>query len=149
MPFIEDKTLALPSSPDFDPEQRLYYYEAVVVKHIDGDTIGAHIDKGFGELWRYSKRKTKYIPVRFARINAWEPNRRYGQSEEQKQLGIAASEFVEKELPIGSRLILQTYTADDFTRLMAEVFFQYPGKGWLRWSDYMVEKGHARHGRYD
>ncbi|HOW88470.1 MAG TPA: DUF1016 N-terminal domain-containing protein [Candidatus Omnitrophota bacterium] len=83
-----------------------YAYEATVERVIDGDTLWAVIDLGFGTKVREK--------LRLRGLDCPEMD-----TEEGKQ----AAEFVKARLKPGSKIILVSSKTDKYTRYLADVFF--------------------------
>lgn len=108
----------------------LYHYEATVTRIVDGDTIDVDIDMGFG--------CTIHHRLRLARINAPEVRG------VERQEGLAAKEWIETFLPIGSVVMIRTYKDDSFGRYIAEIWVSE----WQNLSDMIVNEGHAEYKEY-
>jgi micrococcal nuclease len=89
-----------------------YLYNAVVTSIYDGDTIRVNIDLGFN-FWKMNE------TIRLSGIDA--PELRGIE----RPLGLKSKEWLEKKIPIGSKIIIQTekdkqekygITKEDFTR---------------------------------
>lgn len=83
-----------------------YTYRAWVEKVIDGDTIWAQIDCGFGSVARQK--------LRFRGIDAPEMDTPEGK---------AAQAFVKKRLPAGSVIVIRTHKNDKYDRYLADIFY--------------------------
>lgn len=91
--------------------QDLYYYEVRVDHVVDGDTIWANVDLGFG-VWSYQK-------LRLRSIDAPELNTRAGQE---------SKRFLEKALKKAGTVIIRTLKSDKYDRYLADV---WADKIWL------------------
>jgi hypothetical protein len=89
---------------------RLYTYEAVVTRVVDGDTIIASIDLGF-RTWIEAR-------LRLRGINCPEVT---------TDPGKAARFFVKKQLPKGAPITVKTYKDDKYGRYLADVHFRSVG----------------------
>lgn len=116
----------------------MYTYNCIIVRVIDGDTIVVHIDLGF-DTWL----KNQY--VRLPEIDTPEVRTR---DMFEKEKGLAAKEYVEKLLPVGSRrkLYSREYQRGKYGRIIGD--FDLPvdvavqtGCGFL--SSLLIEEGHA------
>lgn len=108
----------------------MYEYSATVTNIVDGDTIDVAIDLGF--YITISER------VRFAGIDAYETKLIKGASQEDKEKGLAAKEFL-RELIINKAVKLQTIKQKDkYGRFLAIVFLQD-----VNVNDLLIEKGFA------
>lgn len=89
-----------------------FWYKAVVVRVVDGDTIDVLIrfDVGFRQVVEWTQR------VRLARINAPERKR------PTIDAGLAATEWLTARVPVGSVVWLATSKGDSFGRYIAEVY---------------------------
>lgn len=89
-----------------------YKYNCIINRVVDGDTVDVDIDLGF-DCWLKKQR------VRLRGIDAPEVRTR---DLFEKELGLAAKEFVEKHLPVGSSQILCSYEyhADKYGRIIGD-----------------------------
>jgi len=87
-------------------EKPHYTYSAFVEKVIDGDTLWAQIDCGFGNLTRQK--------LRLRGIDCPEADTDEGK---------AAQIFTRKILPVGSLIVIQTHKDDKYGRYLADVFY--------------------------
>lgn len=94
----------------------MYEYKAIVKRVIDGDTIEVIIDLGFSVTIEQA--------VRLNRINAFETRLGKNTSEEQKEIGIEAREYL-KNLIEGKEIIIKTIKPenDKYGRFLGEIFF--------------------------
>lgn len=102
---------------------RIWLYEATVVRHVDGDTTVMDIDQGMNHWTR-----NQYI--RYAGINAPEVQ---GST---KAAGDAATAFVEALIPAGTQVWLATLEYHEFEkygRVLAVIYQQKPAS--LPWGD--------------
>ena len=92
----------------------MYQYRATVHRVVDGDTIDFDIDLGF-YTWILDQR------VRLIDIDTPETRTR---DLVEKSFGILAKEYVESQLPIGRRVIINTTLRekDKYGRILAEVY---------------------------
>ena len=86
--------------------KKLHLYAATVTRIVDGDTLIVDIDLGF-DVW--TKRR-----IRLRGIDC---------AEKKTDAGQVATAFAAKKLPIGSRIVLQTFTTDLHGRYVADVFY--------------------------
>lgn len=139
--------LALPVQIDFNPEDRLYYYRVTITKITDGDTLFGVIDLGMGITFKGikfgKKKRDSYQAFRFSRINALETSLRQGQTQEQKEKGLIAKEFVKEHIAVNSKIIVRTSVAGGLRRPLTELFIEHKELGWIRFNDYEVQEGHA------
>ena len=112
----------------------LYWYKAIVIRLIDGDTIIVDVDKGFSD-WR------KRLSLRFSRIDA--PEKRGVTKEE----GLAALDFLKTQISEGDAIYIRTQKADSFGRYIAEIFV-FEGDNANNLSDTLVKFGHAEYKDY-
>jgi micrococcal nuclease len=117
----------------------LYTYKAEVIKIVDADTVDLAVDLGF-ESYRNMR-------FRLARINAWEKRG------EEREKGLAATMFVEKFAPVGSRIVIRTVVTKKGTdaqgkygRYLAEIYCGDDNT--LNLNDALVANGHARYWDY-
>lgn len=87
----------------------MFQYAAKVVRVVDGDTIYFDVDLGF--TIRYT------LEVRLKGLNTPEI------VGEEKEAGLKAKAFVEKALPVGALVILNTYKAEKYGRYLADVLY--------------------------
>jgi len=85
-----------------------YTYKAKITKIVDGDTIYMDVDLGFGVYYD--------AKVRLLQIDAWEIRG------EEKERGIKAKEFVEKNYPVGSEVLLQSSKQGKYGRWLGTVW---------------------------
>lgn len=89
----------------------MYQYKCHIVKIIDGDTIDIDIDLGFG-IWLRNER------IRLSGVDT--PESRTSDLLE-KVFGLAATEFVESILPIGStQTVISTNYKSKFGRVLGD-----------------------------
>lgn len=91
----------------------MYQYLAKMIRAVDGDTIIVNIDLGF-RIWIEQS-------VRLVRINAPDVVNMGADG-----INDPAREFIERECPIGSTLLLVSMKAEKYGRWLADVFYQ-PG----------------------
>jgi len=114
-------------------DNKLYYYQATVVRILDGDTIDCLIDLGFT-----SSRKER---LRLARINAPEVRG------SEREAGLLAKAWLQSKVAIGDEILIRTSKSDSFGRYIAEIFIQN-GEELLNISDELVKVGHAEYREY-
>lgn len=102
-----------------------FVYPATVTRVIDGDTLVLDIDVGFGFIH-------KNVTCRILGINAPE------MKGAEKELGKQAKQEVEKILPVGSSVIIQSVKLDNFGRSLIVLQGEF---GDL--AEYLVKKGLA------
>lgn len=85
-----------------------YTYDAIVVRHMDGDTLRMDIDLGFG-VWMRNR------VVRLAEIDA---------PEQETEPGRRASEYVIDRLPLGTKVTLVSVadTLEKYGRILGKIF---------------------------
>lgn len=91
-----------------------YWYKARICRVVDGDSLIVDISVGFDlHLCDQS--------IRLYKVDTCEMR---GGTDETKALAFAAKEYVERELPVGSRVMIQTFLdgRGKFGRLLASVF---------------------------
>ncbi len=104
-----------------------YVYEAVVERVIDGDTLWAVIDVGFGTQVREK--------LRLRGIDCPE----LGSPE-----GEAAKRFVQKVLPVGAGILLKTTPSDDkYGRYVADIFYTGKDGAQAYLNNELLQKGFA------
>ena len=100
----------------------MFEYSCRIVRVVDGDTVDVDIDLGF-DLWLKKQR------IRLYGVDTPESRTR---DLEEKKYGLAAKDFVEKHLPVGSKQTLRTKLDDrgKFGRILGEFVLssQWEGK---------------------
>lgn len=90
-----------------------YEYSGFITWVTDGDTVRIMTDLGLDQSWgriRADKdRKKEGAPFRLKGVYAFEKNLKLKQSEEEKQLGIEATEILYKYLPCDKKIAFTTY----------------------------------------
>ena len=89
----------------YEPE-RLYTYKAAVLKVVDGDTLTARIDAGF-RTWVTEKIRLRGIDC--AEVSCTQ--------------GLAAKQYVRKQLDGAGFIIVKTYKQEKFGRFLGDVFY--------------------------
>lgn len=99
-------------------DEVLYYYNARVVRVVDGDTLDLDIDLGFHITIRHR--------VRLVGINT--PETFGPKAKTEGAAGLAAKQFVESQLPVGCAVQVRTHldAADKYGRLLADVWYTIP-----------------------
>lgn len=108
-------------------------YQAQVVQVIDGDTLEADLEIGFGFYLKGER-------FRLARIDAPELKGR------SKLQGMAAKDYLTHLLE-GQTVLIETQQKDKYGRHIAEVYLTQDGKR-VAVSDLLVEAGHAIYRKY-
>ena len=85
--------------------ERIFTYKAVIERVVDGDTLLANIDCGFG-LWTKQYLRLKWIDAPEIR-NAG---------------GLKAKQWMERELSCCPFVIVQTHKSDQFDRYLADIY---------------------------
>ncbi|MFA7255386.1 MAG: DUF1016 N-terminal domain-containing protein [Candidatus Omnitrophota bacterium] len=107
-------------------EDVLYTYKIEVLDIIDGDTIKAVIDLGFG-----------FRTVQTLRLRGMDA------PEIATADGKAAKEFLEKLLAPSSKVIIRTVKSDKYDRYLADVFLANEGGKEQYVNNQLLEEGHA------
>ncbi len=108
-------------------EKDLYTYEARVEKVLDGDTVKAHVDLGFGTWTRQS--------LRLRGIDAPELGSREGE---------AAKAFLQSVLKESARVIVRSSRSDKYDRYLADIFVPQGDAGEeIFLNNLLLEKGYA------
>lgn len=102
--IVRENKGRLEKSNDAD-EKDLFTYPASVVGVIDGDTLTAAVDLGFG-----------VTTVQTLRLRALDA------PEIETAAGREAKEFLEKILPQGSSVLIRTHRSDKYDRYLADIF---------------------------
>lgn len=105
----------------------MYEYKALVTRVVDGDTIDAEIDLGFG---MYSRQR-----LRLYGINTPETRTR---DLEEKEAGLEAKKVVTDTI-LGKRVTIRTEKAGKFGRYLVEVILE----NGTNLNNYLVENGYA------
>ena len=105
----------------------MYEYTALVTKVIDGDTIDAEVDLGFGI---YTKRR-----FRLAGIDTPEVRTR---DKEEKAAGLESKKVVQ-DMILGKRITVQTDKAGKYGRYLAYIILS----DGTNLNEYLVENGYA------
>jgi len=94
--------------------QNLYHYRAIFKSNYDGDTITVDLDLGLN-IWVHQ------LKVRLFGINT--PELRSG-SEEDKEAGRVARDFVSRRIPEGSEVVVKTHRdkTGKYGRLLGTVY---------------------------
>lgn len=90
-----------------------YFYQAQIVRWVDGDTVELVLDKGFND---YFGQPDNPVRFRLLDVNAYEKYKPGGQE---------AIEFVNELAPVGDWVIVRTYKIDDkdnFGRYLATIY---------------------------
>lgn len=118
---------AVQIASNIEPNDSLYWYQAVVSGVYDGDTITASIDLGL-DIGLYNQK------LRLARINAPELPTLEGE---------ASRDFLSSWVN-GKDIIIQTKKdgKEKYGRYLAEVWVEVDGK-WINMNSLMLEKGFA------
>ncbi len=106
-----------------------YQYKARIIKHIDGDTCVAWVDKGFFDF--------SQMYIRLHGINAPELN---STDPEVRTRAIAAKNFLVSILPMGSEFWVDSKKLDPYKRPIAEIYL--PGQ-LVSINQQMINAGHA------
>ena len=118
----------------------MYEYRAHVVRVVDGDTADVLIDLGFD----ISLKKR----VRFTRINAYETRLGKDTTQEEKEIGLEAKEYV-KNLIEGKEIILQSHKekGGKYGRYIAEIIYMKDEER-INLNDELVIKKYAVYQEY-
>lgn len=116
------------------PKEECYFYDAYVVRVVDGDTLWVTVDLSYG--FRTLQK------LRLRALNAPELNRKAGQ---------LAKKYLQRKLKTGTQILIRTVKSDKFDRYLADVWFQSStqAKKNTTSADYiylnaqLVQKGHA------
>jgi len=109
----------------------MYQYRAKLIKVVDGDTVDAMIDLGFG-VWTKKR-------IRLGGIDAWESRTR---DKEEKAKGLKAKEYLKQLLDDhGNEFIIESTEVGKYGRCIGYIFvgddLNYPVN--LR----LLDEGHA------
>lgn len=105
----------------------MYEYKALVTRVVDGDTIDAEVDLGFG---MYTKQR-----FRLAGIDTPETRTR---DRKEKAAGLEAKKVV-TDMILGKRITVQTDKAGKFGRYLAYIILN----DGTNLNEYLVENGYA------
>ena len=92
-------------------KDKCYFYKAQVLKVVDGDTIVADIDVGFG----FKTSKTK------VRLNGIDAGEVHSKDEEIKKKGEAARDWL-KNLIEGKEVYVESHGFDKYGRVLGKIF---------------------------
>jgi endonuclease YncB( thermonuclease family) len=114
-----------------------YFYQAEVVRWVDGDTVELIVDKGFYDFWGI-----EWAPItfRFLNVNAYE---------KYKPGGKEATAFVNELAPVGDFVIIRTFKVDEkdnFGRFLAELYTEeltFTFNAGPSVSEALIASGHA------
>lgn len=132
--------------------ENLYTYKAIVVRVIDGDTVGLDIDLGMNQwMRRRSKGKWKGISIRLLGIDCsevrrgkWSKGLPEAEVIEELEDGKAAREFLKEYLPEGTEVVVTTHKdMKSFERYLADIYLDLGGGQWVSVSEEMIAHGHA------
>lgn len=136
----------------------LYEYRAEVLRVVDGDTIWlSWKDYGDGLKIHGGNTSETALSYRLAAINVYEKTRRFGTTEEEKQLGIAAMNWL-KDLVEGKTVLLKSVKAGargNYGRYLVYAFLDVeetdfdPLDGATCINLMLLEKGWALVSKYD
>ncbi len=101
----------------------MYEYTCIIRKIVDGDTVYADVDLGFGVTLRGSDGRG--INIRLFGIDTPESRTR---NKEEKKYGLLAKQFVTEFIPVGSKCILRTKEKGKYGRYLGD--FKV-GRKWL------------------
>ena len=101
----------------------MYEYTCIIRKIVDGDTVYADVDLGFGVTLRGSDGRG--INIRLFGIDTPESRTR---NKEEKKYGLLAKHFVTEFIPVGSKCILRTKEKGKYGRYFGD--FKV-GRKWL------------------
>lgn len=147
MKIAEDITKPIWQQPGFDPSTFLYQRKCVLSYFYDADTPYVYLDKGSGEWecghWQPSKQRFKGVPLRLARINAWEIRG------EERSLGLLAKAYVEELINPFDEFRIFTYKdrGGKYGRLLCDVAIAINGKTECL-NDLIVANGHGSYRQY-
>jgi micrococcal nuclease len=98
-------------------DSRLWYYRAKIVRVVDGDTVDAEVDAGFGS-YRVER-------LRLAGVDAPELKPRRGTPEEREEERLLAHKAKERvtNLMLGKECVIRTFKTGSFGRWIAQIFF--------------------------
>jgi len=112
-------------------EDKLYIYNAEVIRVVDGDTVDALVDLGF-DTW-------KKVRIRFFGIDAYETRTR---DLEEKEKGIKAKERVIEVLKENdNKFLLKSRGVGKYGRCLGEIYVKTLGDVSLQ--NLLINEGHA------
>lgn len=111
----------------------VFHFDGVILGIVDGDTVDVSLDLGFSIHMAHR--------LRLARINAPEVNHKVV---DETQLGYKAWRELERILPVGIQVRVETHKADIYGRYIAELVIPeaYPGSP-VNISNWMLEHSFA------
>ncbi|OQY21366.1 MAG: hypothetical protein B6I34_07475 [Anaerolineaceae bacterium 4572_32.1] len=114
----------------------MYQYQATVERVVDGDTIYVTVDLGF---FLTSMMKLRLRGVDTPEIRGKE-----------RPEGLKAKAFVQEKLPLGKKIVINSYKIGKYGRYIADVFFHESSENWqeilkdgINLSQLLLEKGLA------
>jgi len=118
-------------------DKRLWFYRAKITRVIDGDTVEAVCDLGFGS-YRVER-------LRLAGVDAPELRPRRGTPEEREAERLLAHKAKERvaELLEGREVVIRTYKTGSFARWIAQVYHD-PADRTKTVNDLLLEEGLAK-----
>lgn len=125
----------------------MYWYDAVVRRVIDGDTVVLDIDQGFDD-WKHNQ------SIRLWKVSAPETRRgRWSKGLTREEIiehlrrGRAAKERMQELLPVGLRVTLHTIKdRRSFTRYLGMIEYIDADDNWCNVGKVLVSEGHAVYG---
>lgn len=95
-------------------EVEVFTYKAQIINVVDGDTVDVDIDLGFN-VW------VRDVRLRLNRINAYETKLYKGVTEEERDKGLQAKEFVKSAAESGKNIVVTTIGQGKYGRWIAEL----------------------------
>lgn len=112
-------------------EDKLYYYNTIITRVIDADTVEADIDMGFSTWIKTT--------LRLDRVNAYETRLYKGTTEEEKQKGLEAKAWLEETLDANeNKALVRTTYQGKYGRWVAEIWI-----GGMNLADELLKKNWA------
>lgn len=117
----------------------MYEYRATVKEVIDGDTLYAIVDLGFGVF--------AYQSFRFARIDAYEARLGKNTTQAEKEIGLEAKAYV-KDLIEGKEILIKSQKTGKYGRYIAEIIYTDENGNDVNLNDELVMKKYAVYKEY-
>jgi endonuclease YncB( thermonuclease family) len=115
-------------------KQCLYYYKAIIVRWVDGDTCLVDLSYGRGE-WAHDLEIRLYgidTPEKRPHKSRYTKNGVLDEEARQREITAAkdAQSFCESLLPVGTEIVVKTYLDKDgkYGRLLGDIYFESDGQ---------------------
>lgn len=116
----------------------MYEYKGTITRVVDGDTVDATLDLGFGIKFSLRVRIDDYDAP-----ETWRPS-----CDEELQHGLQATKRA-KELLEGKEAIIRTTKLGIYGRYGASIFVSAPGRDEANFANIMISEGFAKRKSYE